>query len=104
VLFGDHGGFNVATDKKAPPEDQASWTPEEFATFILDQPSNMDAVTIDGLDATWGAPVAQPAAGSAAEGAGATPSDAFYDATTYAGAVDPAGEDWTQAGWINYET
>lgn len=102
VLFGDHGGFNVATDDEVPPEDQASWTPAEFETFILDQMGNMDGVTVDGLDATWGSPNAAPAAGSVADGAGATPSDAFFDATTYAGAVDPAGDDWTQAGWINY--
>jgi hypothetical protein len=50
----------------------------------------------------WGSP--DPTPGAAAADAGATPGDAFFDATTYAGAVDPAGENWTAEGWINYGT
>jgi hypothetical protein len=94
TIFGTHGGFGHQGDGPY------TWTDEDWGTFIMDQMGNQDGVDL-GLDATWTAPSIQPATGSPAEGAGVSLPNGF-EATTYAGAVDPAGEDWTQAGWINY--
>jgi hypothetical protein len=42
-----------------------------------------------------------PAASPAAETA-ATPARAPFDPTTYAGAVEPGGDNWPLAPWTNY--
>ena len=44
----------------------------------------------------WGSPNAMPSGDVAGNGSGC-------GGTSYVGAVDPAGEDWTAASWINYE-
>jgi hypothetical protein len=93
VFFGTHTGFAIEGDP-------ISWDGAAFGTFIMDQMGNMDGVDLM-LDHTWTAPGIQPAAGSPADGGGVTLPGGF-EPTTYVGAVDPNGEDWTQAGWINY--
>jgi hypothetical protein len=51
----------------------------------------------------WGSPDIAPPVESPAMTAGLPPADAWFEATPYAGAVDPAAaEDWTKASWINY--
>ena len=70
-------------------DDMATWTDEDFTTWLTDT-AGVTMGTECGLpDTTFGAPGIQPSAEIAGEGG-------------YAGAVDPAGEDWTQAPWINY--
>lgn len=78
-----------------------SWDDAMWGAYILDQPGNMEGVDL-GLDGTWTAPNIQPAADSAAVGAGVDPGNPALDATTFVGAVDPEGDDWTQASWTNY--
>jgi len=78
-----------------------SWDDAMWGAYILDQPGNMEGVDL-GLDATWTTPNIKPAADSAAVGAGVDPGNPALDATTYVGAVDPEGDDWTQASWTNY--
>lgn len=46
----------------------------------------------------WGSP--DPTPGAIAADAGMTPGDAFFDPTTYAGAVEPGGTHWVAEGWI----
>ncbi|MEM9459618.1 MAG: hypothetical protein AAGF11_35905 [Myxococcota bacterium] len=81
------GTYEVDTDDED--MDPVSWGNEEFAEWMVG-----DGGAIDGTDCmlpstTWGSPSIVPAA--MIEGAG-----------TYAGAVDPSGEDWTAQSWINY--
>ena len=52
--------------------------------------------------ATWGSPDPTPAADSPVAGIAATPSDAWFDATDYAGAVAPGGDNW-MAGWTSFQ-
>lgn len=72
-------------------DDMATWTSEEFTTWLSDTAgATMD--TDCGLpSATFGEPSIQPPAEIPGEGG-------------YAGAVDPAGTDWTREPWINYGT
>ena len=95
-IFSGHGGFVVGEGEEA-----VMWTVDDLESFLLE--SNMDG-TDPGLPSTaWGSPNIAPAADSPAAGAGATPSG--FEATDYAGAVEPGtSDDWTQAGWINYGT
>jgi hypothetical protein len=80
-----------------------SWDDTMWGAYILEQPGNMAAVDL-GLDLTWGAANIKPATDSAAAGAGVDPGNPALDATTYVGAVDPEGDDWTLAAWTNYAT
>lgn len=97
-FWNDHSGFGFQGDGPY------SWDETELTDFITGQTGNMDGVDL-AIDGTWGAPNVKPAADSAAVGAGVDPGNAALDATTYVGAVDPeAADDWTQAGWINYDT
>jgi hypothetical protein len=60
--------------------------------------ANANLTTDPGLGTTWGSANAMPSndvAGDGTVGSGC-------EATSYIGAVDPAGDDWTQAAWINY--
>ncbi len=95
TFWNAHGGFG--SQGSGP----YSWTDAEWGEWLLGGDGNMDGVDL-GLDVTWTAPNIQPASDSAAAGGGVAISDGFFDATTYVGAVDPEGEDWTQASWINY--
>ncbi|HLT40107.1 MAG TPA: hypothetical protein VK034_27690, partial [Enhygromyxa sp.] len=72
--------------------DNAGWE-----AWVMDA-ANANLTSDPGLGNSWGSPNAMPSgdvAGNGTVGAGC-------EATNYIGAVDPAGEDWTQAGWINY--
>ncbi|MBK8716635.1 MAG: hypothetical protein IPN32_18055 [Deltaproteobacteria bacterium] len=93
VLWGTHGAFGHQGSGPY------TWTDGEWADFLLGQDGVQDNVDL-GLDGTWTAPNLKPAAGGPADGAGVTPGS--LEATTYVGAVDPNGDDWTQAGWINW--
>lgn len=93
--------FVVDADPEDP--DPAGWTSDDFAAWMADT-AGVTSGTDCALPSTaWGSPRVQPPAGSAPDGAGATLPGGF-EATTYAGAVDPNGEDWTAASWINYGT
>lgn len=79
--------FVVDTDEEDP--NPAQWTSEDFGAWV-----EGDAGATAGTDCalpstTWGSARVQPTA--VLEGVGG-----------YAGAVDPAGEDWTAESWINY--
>lgn len=96
TLFGETGGFGHQGDGPY------TWDDAMWESYILGQTGNMDGVDL-ALDVTWGAVNAKPAADSAAVGAGVDPGGPF-EATTYVGAIDPeAADDWTQAGWVNYD-
>jgi hypothetical protein len=85
-----------------PYEDSAEETESGTEEGVFEgDPSNKllaDLGLSDPTSAT--APDLRPAGGSALLGAGATPSDGFFTATTYIGAFDQS-EDWT-AGWTTY--
>lgn len=70
-------------------DDMATWTNEEFTTWLTDTAGA--AVDTDCMlpSTTFGSPDIKPAAEIPGNGG-------------YAGAVDPAGEDWTKEAWINY--
>lgn len=94
TFWGDHAGFGH--QGMGP----YSWDDAMWGDFLLGQDGNMDGVDL-ALDLTWTAPNVKPAAGGPADGAGVTPG-AGLEATSYVGAVDPNGDDWTHEGWINY--
>ncbi|MCA9706200.1 MAG: hypothetical protein KDK70_10155 [Myxococcales bacterium] len=78
--------FVVDTDEEDP--NPASWTTEDFAAWVTGD-AGSTAGTDCGLPSTaWGQPSIQPAAPGPMGTRG------------YAGAVDPAGEDWTTEGWV----
>lgn len=80
--------FVVDTDQDDP--NPAGWTSEEFGAWVEGAGGGTTG-TECGLPSTeWGSPSIQPAA-PGPEGSGG-----------YAGAVDPAGEDWTAEPWVNY--
>lgn len=90
-LAGTHfcGGASYVVDTDEEDPDPAGWTTEDFAAWVIG-----DAGAADGTDCgfgstAWGSPDATPA--GAPQGSGG-----------YAGAVDPAGDNWTAEGWINY--
>ena len=73
--------------------DDAGWE-----AWVLDA-ANANSVTDPGLGSiAWGSPDAVPSNDVSGDG---TVGDGC-EATSYIGAVDPAGEDWTAASWINY--
>jgi hypothetical protein len=72
--------------------DDAGWE-----AWVMDA-GNANLTSDPGLGTTWGSPNAAPSgdvAGNGTVGSGC-------EATSYIGAVDPAGDDWTQEAWINY--
>ncbi|MFO7564639.1 MAG: hypothetical protein R6X02_18495 [Enhygromyxa sp.] len=99
----DAGGITLANDiffGNGDPEfrsgadslDDAGW-----AAWVMDA-GNANLGTDPGLGTTWGSPDASPSgdvSGNGTVGSGCEPTD-------YIGAVDPNGEDWTQASWINW--
>ena len=92
----DHGGFGVDS------EGDVTWSAEDFEMFVMD-PANGNVEADPMLTrAEWASPDITPVAGSPAESTAATPAEGWWDATTYAGAVDPAGDNWTLAPWTNY--
>ena len=68
--------------------DQPAWD-----MWVMDEARANQAADPGLGSADWGAPNVVPANDVSASGA---------CETSYAGAVDPAGDDWTQASWINY--
>jgi hypothetical protein len=80
-------------------EEVVAWTAEELETWVLGAGVNGNGTDCALPDLTWGAPDVQPPAGSAPDGAGATLPSGF-EATTYAGAIDPNGERWIAEPWI----
>jgi hypothetical protein len=80
---------------------EATWAGDDLEMWIAGQTANiLDAAPALG-STDWGSPDAMPADGSNAIGNGQELPSGF-DATDYSGAVDPGGEDWTQAGWANF--
>jgi hypothetical protein len=76
----------------APSLDNVGWE-----AWVLDA-GNDNLITNPGLGTTWGSPNAQPSAdvsGSGLVGSGC-------ESTSYIGAVDPNGDDWTKASWIHW--
>lgn len=70
-------------------DDMATWTNEELTTWIADTAGATVGTDCMLPDLTFGAPNVMPPTAIAGEAG-------------YAGAVDPAGEDWTHEGWIRY--
>ncbi|EDM79188.1 putative lipoprotein [Plesiocystis pacifica SIR-1] len=70
-----------------PAADWAAWIADAARANLTDDPGLASA--------DWGAPNPMPANDVTGNGMGC-------DGTSYIGAVDPAGEDWTAASWINY--
>jgi hypothetical protein len=95
VHFCGANSFGVGAED----EELVTWTAAQLEEWVLGAGANASGTDCALPDLTWGAPNVQPPAGSAPDGAGATLSGGF-DATTYAGAVDPNGEDWTREAWI----
>ncbi|MFV8751820.1 hypothetical protein ACNOYE_14845 [Nannocystaceae bacterium ST9] len=100
----DGGGITLANDiffaNGAPQFESGadSLDAAGFEAWVLDA-ANANLTSDPGLaSATWGDPDPTPSgdvAGDGTVGAGC-------EATSYIGAVDPAGENWTAASWINY--
>jgi hypothetical protein len=95
VHFCGANTFGVGAEE----EEVVVWTAAQLEEWVLGAGANATGTDCALPDLTWGAPNVQPPAGSAPDGAGATLSGGF-EATTYAGAVDPNGEDWTREAWI----
>jgi hypothetical protein len=78
-------------------DDNGEITTPDIAAFFAAGAGNIEdaADLADPFDAR--APDFTPAAGSAAATGGVTPGDAFFDAVSFRGGVDPS-DDWT-AGW-----
>jgi hypothetical protein len=88
--FCDANTFTVDTANPEDP-DPATWTSVELEAWLLGDAGAVTG-TVCGLpDVTFGAPNIKPATEIPGDGG-------------YAGAVDPAGEDWTHEAWINYAT
>lgn len=81
-------------------DDGTAWTASDLETWIMTGAVTVADPMLPSID--WGSPDVAVATGTPAEGAGATPSNGYFDETTYAGAVEPGGTDWTQESWINY--
>ncbi|PRP97594.1 hypothetical protein ENSA5_32870 [Enhygromyxa salina] len=69
--------------------DTAGWT-----AWVQDA-ARANLGTDPGLGTTWGSPNAVPSGDVTGDGTGC-------GGTSYIGAVDPSGEDWTAGAWINY--
>lgn len=85
--FCDNASFVVDTDKEDP--DPAGWTTEDFTTWLTGDGGGAMGTACGFGSTAWGSP-------------DATPADAPQGDGGYAGAVDPAGDNWTAEGWINY--
>jgi hypothetical protein len=72
--------------------DSAGWE-----TWVMDA-GNANLTDDPGLGVAWGSPNAVPANDVAGNGT----VGGSCDATSYIGAVDPAGTDWTAEAWINW--
>lgn len=84
------GNGDPAHDSESTTVDAAAWT------AWIEDPTRANSSDDPGLtSADWGAPNPMPANDVAGNGSGC-------GGTGYIGAVDPAGEDWTAASWINY--
>lgn len=90
-LSGTHfcGGGTYEVDTDEEDMDPVSWTNEELTAWVMGDGGATDGTDCALPSTTWGSPDILP--GTMIEGAG-----------TYAGAVDPSGEDWTTESWINY--
>jgi hypothetical protein len=90
IFFGNLGAdehLSAATNL-----DTAAWT-----AWIQD-PARANLSTDPALGSiAWESPNAVPSGDVAGNGSGC-------GGTTYIGAVDPSGDDWTAASWINYGT
>lgn len=94
-VFWSHGGYAVD------PEGDVAWTDLDFETWATTE-AGTNVEGDPALASTlWGSPDPMPAAAPAGETA-ATPASSALDPTTYAGAVEPGGDDWPLAGWVNY--
>ncbi|MCX4241245.1 hypothetical protein [Paraliomyxa miuraensis] len=72
-------------------DDMATWDSAGLEMWLTETAGATIGTDCMLPDATFGSPNIQPAAEIAGEGG-------------YAGAVDPAGDNWTLDGWINYGT
>jgi hypothetical protein len=80
-------------------DDGTMWTGADLETWIMGLTGNLtDDPALPSV--SWGSVNGAPAGDSPAAGAGQTPSG--FEATSYAGAIEPGGEDWTKASWTNY--
>ncbi len=86
--FCDGTTFVVDTDEDDP--DPAGWTTEDFGTWLTGGGGAADGTACPFASATWGSPDVSMGDATPAGGSG------------YAGAVDPAGDNWTTESWINY--
>jgi len=83
------------------------WGVSEGSTFDLGayvtDPTNANVMNVDPMltSTAWGSPNIAPMAGSPVLGAGTLAADAFFEATTYIGAVESAATDWT-LGWTDF--
>lgn len=97
------GTHAFSVDAAADDPDPAAWLGADFEAWLLGAGGAGSGTDCALPSTTWGSPDVQPPAGSAPEGAGATLPGGF-EATSYAGAVDPNGENWTAEPWINLGT
>ncbi|MEM9460601.1 MAG: hypothetical protein AAGF11_40910 [Myxococcota bacterium] len=96
TIFCDGNAFSIEEegDEDDPPP---TWTAMDFADWVAAAGNNQFGVDCGLPSAAWGDPDIQPPPGSTPDGAGASPGQ------SYAGAVDPNGENWTREPWINYD-
>lgn len=94
-LIWGNGDPQFDTDK------DATWTSMDLETWITGSAGVVIGTDAGLGSAAWGSPDISIDAASPAATAGQT-LPAGFEATTYAGAVDPAGADWTQEAWVNY--
>jgi hypothetical protein len=88
IFFGNLGADEHVSESMT--IDTAAWT------MWVQDPSRANLSSDPGLSsAAWGSPNVVPSGDVTGDGSGC-------GGTTYIGAVDPAGEDWTAEGWINY--
>lgn len=86
--FCDGSSYVVDTDDEDP--DPAGWTSEDFAAWMTGDGGATDGTACAFTSATWGSPDVSLGDNTPMGTAG------------YAGAIDPAGENWTLEGWTNY--
>jgi hypothetical protein len=88
IFFGNAGADGHVSESTM--LDTAGWT------AWIEDPMRANQSVDPGLaNATWGAPDPTPSADVTGNGEGC-------GGTTYIGAVDPAGQNWTAETWINY--
>ncbi len=88
--FCDTGVFQVDVGDEGDP-DPITWADADFEAWAMGAGGGTMGTDCGLGSVTWGSPSIQPTAPLDGDG-------------TYAGAVDPAGEDWTAESWINYGT